>query len=107
MALIYAFTASATNTNVVKRDDRINFNYMMSAVGIIGYTWVQGAEQMREVMTHCTGCREGQMWYNADCVYHSLKVASGTTLFCILFGAPELVTARVPAVFHRYLTTIK
>lgn len=91
MALLYSLTANATNTTLIRRDDRVNFSHITGAVGIIGYTYVQGASQMREVMTHCTGRRDGKVWYNADCVYHSLKAASGTALFYILFGAPDVV----------------
>jgi hypothetical protein len=114
LVLIHAIYAAATNTTLVaagnttlvKRDDRINFNYVLGAVGVIGYAHGWGATEMRGVMTHCVGQREGRRWYNADCVYHSIKAASGTALFYILFGAPEMVATALLQRFTNIYNTV-
>jgi hypothetical protein len=68
----------------------------MGAMGIIGYTLVDGASQIRGILTHCDGDgqRDGRRWYNnPDCVYHSIKAVSGIALFYILFGAGDDIAA--------------
>jgi hypothetical protein len=100
MAIVYAVTATAKDNILSRTRGELSFNHAMGAMGIFGYALVDGASQIRGILTHCNGQREGYGWYsNPDFVYHSIKAVSGTALFYILFGAAENVTA---ALVHRF-----
>jgi hypothetical protein len=105
MAFVYALTTTVKDNVLSRTREGLSFNYAMGAMGIIGYTIIDGASQIRAGSAYCGAQHDGRRWYsNPNFVYHSIKAVSGTALFYILFGAADNIAAtlvrRFPFIEH-------
>lgn len=85
LPMIFLYGA-ATNSNLAKGHSR-SFSFTMGAVGILAYIYVQGASDIRNVITSRQASDEKPAWRKPDYIYHVLKTASCTILSFAVFGA--------------------